>query len=101
MTGCRKGYQHAENVDKGMIWFHALGYWPIKETAWWYGLDIRRNDGIHAPDGGHCKERGQRQTCEMIPKMDFNLRTKNIRVRVSNTLIKTIQNLKSFASRRK
>ena len=91
MTGCRKGYQHAENFDKGMIWFHALGFWPIKDTAWWYGLDIRRNKGINALDGGNCKERGQRQTCELIPKMDFNLRTKNIKARVKLLKLKQFE----------
>ena len=83
VTGSRKGYKHAENVDKGMIWFHALGYWPVRDIAWWYGLDIRRNGGIKAPDRGQCKDRRKKQTCKLIPKMDFNLRTKNIRARVS------------------
>ena len=87
----RKGYARVEDVDKGLIWFHALGFWQIKEVAWWYGLDIRRNGGIWAPDGGLCKERGQRQTCELIPKMDFNLRTKNIRARVRRGFVPKIE----------
>ena len=102
VTGSRKDYRHAENVDKGLMWFHALGFWQIKDVAWWYGLDIRRNGGIRAPDGGPCKERGQRQTCELIPKMDFNLRTKNIRARVSLSLIITIMSsIRLFDSRKK
>ena len=78
----RKNYPHAENIDKGLIWFHALGFWEIWDVTYWYNLDLRRNDGIRAPDGGLCKNRAKKQACTLIPKMDFSVRTKNIRARV-------------------
>ena len=78
----RKKYPHAENINKGLIWFHALGFWQIRDVSYWYSLDLRRNGGIWAKNPGKCKNRGRRKTCKLIPKMDFNLRTKNIRARV-------------------
>ena len=77
----RKKYKYAENVDKGLMWFHAFGFWDIRETTFWYGLDLRRNDGVWAPDKRRCKNREvsdvMAQTCKLIPKMDYNMRTKN------------------------
>ena len=79
----RKKYAHAENIYKAFIWFHALGFWQTWDLAWWYNLDLMRNDGIWAPDEGKCKNRVKKEKCELsIPKMDWNIRTKNIRTRV-------------------
>ena len=75
----RKKYPHAENIDKGLIWFHALGFWEIWDVTVWYNLDLRRNDGIRAPDGGLCKNRAKKQACTLIPKMDFSVRKDNLK----------------------
>ena len=82
----RKKYKYAANVDKGLMWFHAFGFWEIRDATFWYALDLRRNDGVWAPNQGKCKKHITAQTCKLVPKMDYKLRTKNIKTRVYDCL---------------
>ena len=94
----RKKYKYAENVDIGLMWFHSFGFWDIRERTILYARDLRKNDGLWAPDEGRCKNHDTahtKQSCTLIPRMDYNMRTKNIGTRVYKCLkmilLKTIR----------
>ena len=58
----RKNLVHAEKIDLEIMWSLALGI----QTNY-VNKDIKKNDGIWAPDSGPCEQTDQTEVCSLPP----------------------------------
>ena len=56
----RKNFIHAEKIDLEIMWLHALGLDTNNVHD-----EIKKNNGIWAPDSGSCEPAKETITCEL------------------------------------